>query len=148
MADIWWRDGFLMRAWSTLKPFLGSQILCIMCEHKCKNLYAKISKNGPNILSSELQLSSDRYPTLAWHGRIMWNVPYLITGKILKIKWFSWLIYFYLQSPSVCMENFAIPHVDEIGCNPHQRYIHKYICDWYVNQSFFGYNIHSGLGNI
>jgi hypothetical protein len=53
-------------------------------------------------VSSEVQLSSNRYLTPTWHGRIMWNVPYLIMGNIPKIKQFSWLNFICTYRAWVC----------------------------------------------
>ena len=79
-------------------------------------------KNRPNIWAHCGQQWAQNYnsaPTDTRHGGIMWNTPYLVMGKIPKIERFSWLnsISAY-RVRVVCAENFTIPHVDEIGCNP------------------------------
>ena len=131
MADSWWRDGFLMRAWSTLKPFFGSQILCIMCAHKCKNLYAKISKNGPNIWAHCGQRWAQNYNsalTDTRHSGIMWNIPYLITGKIPKIKRFSWLNFISTYRAQVCAQKilrFRMSMKSAVKLKHCQPWLHK-----------------------
>ena len=107
MADSWWRDGFLMEVWSTLKPFLGSQILCIMCAHKCKNLYVKISKIVPNIWAHCGQQRAPNYNSALTDtqcDRIMWIIPYLVMGRILKIRQFSWQNFISTYRAWVCAQ--------------------------------------------
>ena len=84
----WWRDGFLTKARGPSQPLWESQILFIVCLTKYKSVHHKKSKNRPNIWVHCGQQRVQHYKSAAidaWHGGIVWILPYLVVGKSLKM---------------------------------------------------------------
>ena len=108
----WWY--FSMKGWEIIQVIGASEIPFIKCVAKWKKSYAKISKNGPNIWAHCGQQWAQNYNsalTDTWHSGIMSNVPYLVMGKIPKIKWFSQLNFISTYRAWVCVWKFLWFHM-------------------------------------
>ena len=107
-------DIFLWRVGRSSKSLWASEIPFIKCVAKWKKSYAKISKNGPNIWAHCGQQWAQNYNsalTDTWHSGIMSNVPYLVMGKIPKIKRFSQLNFISTYRAWVCVWKFLWFHM-------------------------------------
>ena len=80
-------ETFMLKARRPPQPFVGSQILLIICVTRHKYLYHEISKNALNNQVHSGQQWAQHFRTVpphAQHGGIMQNLPYSVVGKSPK----------------------------------------------------------------